>query len=115
MANIKKVLPTDFDSIPKLIRLLPNLISLMDDEGLVVEKPMYEEILAYAWSTMGMEERAKYWAERARRGWEIVAGKESWEARRMRELESDVKGHGTWMTWDKDPWDEKMWEEGHEL
>ena len=53
IADIKKVLPSDPEAIPQLIALLPNLIKLLDEEGLVVEKPMYEEILAYAWSTMG--------------------------------------------------------------
>lgn len=74
---------------------------------------MYEEILAYSWSALGIEERARYWAERARRGWEIVAGKNSREARRVGELERDVKGHGTWMTWDKDPWDDSVWDDDH--
>jgi hypothetical protein len=84
---------------------------MMDKEGFVIEKPMYEEILAYSWSALGIADRAKYWAGRARKGWEIVAGKSSYEVRRTRELEDDVLGHGTWMTWDKDPWDDNVWEE----
>lgn len=77
----------------------------------MIEKPMYEEILAYSWSALGIEERAKEWASRARKNWEIIAGKESYEARRTRELEQDVKGHGTFATWEKDPWDDSVWED----
>jgi hypothetical protein len=111
IASIKAVLPTGAENIPQLIAILPNLIKLLDEEDLIVERPMYEEILAYSWSTMGMEERAKYWAARARKGWEIVAGRGSWEVKRTAELEADVKGHGTWATWDKDPWDDNQWED----
>lgn len=74
---------------------------------------MYEEILAYSWSTLGIEDKAKLWAGRARRGWEIIAGKDSWEAKRTGELESNPKEHGTWATWDKDPWDDSVWEDDH--
>jgi hypothetical protein len=109
--DIKSGLPTGFDSIPQFIALLPNLISLMEEEGLVFEKPMYEEILAYSWSALGIETRAKEWASRARKSWEIIAGKESGEARRMRDMEMDVRAHGTWATWDKDPWDDSVWED----
>jgi hypothetical protein len=114
IAGIKERLPDTFDGVPQLIALLPQLISLMEAENLTIELPMYEEILAYAWSSMGIEDRAKHWAKRARKGWEIVAGKESWEAKRMRTLEDDVKGHGTWMTWDKDPFDNSVWEDDHD-
>lgn len=114
IAGIKSRLPTDPDSIPTLIALLPPLIKLMDEEDIIIEKPMYEEILAYSWSTMGIEKRAKYWAERARRHWEIIAGKGSWEAKRTRQLEEDVKGHGTFATWDKDPWDDSQWKSDHD-
>lgn len=114
IAGIKERLPDSFDGVPQLIALLPQLISLMEKENLTIELPMYEEILAYAWSSMGIEDRAKHWAQRARKGWEIVAGKESWEAKRMRTLEDDVKGHGTWMTWDKDPFDNSVWEDDHD-
>jgi hypothetical protein len=117
---IKEDLPSGFDSIPQFIAMLPTLVQLMEEEGLVIEKPMYEEILAYSWSALGVEPRAKEWASRARRDWEIIAGKESYEARRTRALEEDVKGHGTFATWDKDPWDDSVWEDddhhhdGHE-
>ena len=58
----------------------------------------------------GIESRAKEWAARARKGWENIAGKESWEAKRTGELERDVKNHPTFATWDKDPWDDSAWE-----
>jgi hypothetical protein len=117
---LKSVLPTDSADSPQLLGLLPNLIKLYDEEDLHTETPMYEEILAYTWSSFGIADRAKYWAGRARRHWTILAGKESWEAKRCGDLESDVKAHATWMTWEGDPWegvgeghpwDEK---EGHE-
>jgi hypothetical protein len=109
--TIKRDLPTGISEIPKLIAILPRLVSLLEEEGLLIEKPMYEEILAYSWSTLGIEKRAKYWAERARKGWEIVAGKGSYEVKRTRALEENVRGHGTFATWDKDPWDDSQWEE----
>lgn len=111
IASIKESLPSGFENIPQFIAVLPNLIKLLEEESLIVERPMYEEILAYSWSALGIEDRARHWAERARRGWEIVAGKDSQAARRIGELERNVKGHGTWMTWDKDPWDDSVWEE----
>jgi hypothetical protein len=84
---------------------------------------MYEEILAYTWSSFGMVKRAKYWAGRAKRHWAVLAGKESWEARRCGDLEKDVRGHATWATWKDDPWegvgeghpwDEREGDDGHE-
>ncbi|KAF2743525.1 SET domain-containing protein [Sporormia fimetaria CBS 119925] len=111
IADMKEGLPVGFDNVPQFIALLPPLIKLMDEEGLFIEKPMYEEILAYSWSVLANEGRAKYWAGRAARDWEIIAGKESGEARRTRVLWRDVKGHGTWATWDKDPWDDSVWED----
>jgi hypothetical protein len=78
---------------------------LLEEEGLYAELPMYEEILAYAWSAVGEEGRAEAWAERAEVHWEIVAGKGSWEAKRCGELARDVKGHYTWRTWEGDIWE----------
>ena len=73
---------------------------------MLLELPMYEEILAYTWSAFGIEARAKEWGGKARRGWEVVMGKESWEARRCAELEGDVKSHYTWMSWEgEDPFE----------
>jgi hypothetical protein len=66
---------------------------------------MYEEILALTWSSFGIKKRAVYWAGRARRHWAVLAGKESWEAKRCADLETDVEGHATWMTWKDDPWE----------
>lgn len=78
----------------------------MEQESLLVELPMYEEILAYTWSAFGIEDRAKYWGGRARKHWGIIAGKESWEAKRCADLEGDVKAHYTWMSWEgEDPWE----------
>ena len=102
---LRSVLPTDPSESPKLLGLLPNLIEALEKEGLITELPMYEEILAYTWSSFGIEDRAKYWAGRAQRHWAVVAGKESWEQRRCGELERDVKAHSTWMTWEGDPWE----------
>lgn len=99
------MLPTDISDLPQYIALLPELIALMEEEGLIIELPMYEEILAYAWSSFGIEDRAKHWAGRARRHWEVLAGVESYEARRTGELEGDVKGHATFATWEGDPWE----------
>ncbi|KAF1958018.1 SET domain-containing protein [Byssothecium circinans] len=103
--ELKAVLPTDPDDIPQLLGLLPNLITLLEEEDLPNELAMYEEILAYTWSSFGIDERARYWAGRARRHWSVVAGKGSWEAKRTGELERDVKGHYTWMSWEGDPWE----------
>ncbi|KAF2873778.1 hypothetical protein BDV95DRAFT_541144 [Massariosphaeria phaeospora] len=103
--DLKAVLPSEPSDIPQLLGLLPDLISLLDEEDLILERPMYEEILAYTWSSFGIEERAKYWAGRAQQDWSTLAGKESWEAKRTRELESDVKAHATWMSWEGDPWE----------
>jgi hypothetical protein len=81
------------------------LIKLYDDEDLHTETPMYEEILAYTWSSFGIAKRAVYWAGRASRHWAVLAGKESWEAKRCGDLEKDVKSHATWMSWKDDPWE----------
>ena len=102
---LKSVLPKDEKDTPQLLGLLPSLISQMEEEDLHTEIPMYEEILAYTWSSFGIEARAKYWAGRAQRHWAVIAGKDSWEQRRCGELEHDVKGHPTWMSWEGDPWE----------
>jgi hypothetical protein len=102
---LKSVLPTDQADTPQLLGLLPNLIQQLEEEDLIAELPMYEEILAYTWSSFGIEDRARYWAGRAQRHWSVVAGGESWEQKRCGELERDVKAHGTWMTWEGDPWE----------
>jgi hypothetical protein len=65
----------------------------------------YEEILAYAYSSFSIEKRARYWAERSKRHWEIVAGKKSFEAKRLSEFLADVKEHGSWGAWKEDPWE----------
>ncbi|KAI4932972.1 hypothetical protein J4E85_003375 [Alternaria conjuncta] len=102
---LKSVLPTDPEDSPQLLGLLPKLIEHLEEEGLLTELPQYEEILAYTWSSFGIEDRAKYWAGRAQKHWAVVAGKESWEQRRCGELEANVRGHQTWMTWKGDPWE----------
>jgi hypothetical protein len=102
---LKSVLPTDPADSPQLLGLLPNLIKLYEEEDLHTETPMYEEILAYTWSSFGIADRAKYWAGRARKHWTVLAGRESWEAKRCGDLERDVKTHATWMTWKGDPWE----------
>ncbi|KAF1847010.1 SET domain-containing protein [Cucurbitaria berberidis CBS 394.84] len=103
--SLKSVLPTDEKDSPQLLALLPPLISTLEKEDLHNQLPMYEEILAYTWSSFGIEDRAKYWAGRARKHWAIIAGKESWEQKRCGDLEADVKSHATWMTWEGDPWE----------
>ncbi|KAF1921550.1 hypothetical protein BDU57DRAFT_545010 [Ampelomyces quisqualis] len=109
---VKSILPTDPADSPQLLGLLSNLIKLYDDEDLHTETPMYEEILAYTWSSFGIPDRAKYWAGRARQHWAVLMGKESWEAKRCGDLENNVKAHATWMTWEGDPWEGAL-EEGH--
>ncbi|KAF2264739.1 SET domain-containing protein [Lojkania enalia] len=94
--EIKGQLPTDVTKVPHLIGWLPELIDLMNEEGLIVDRPQYEEILAYAWNAIGDEQRAKQWAGRAKLGWEILAGKDSWEVRRTRQLEENPKWHPSW-------------------
>lgn len=101
---LKSVLPTDPADSPQLLGLLPNLIKAYDEEDLHTETPKYEEILAYTWSSFGIETRAKYWAGRARQHWGVLAGAESWESKRCGDLENDVRSHATWMTWEGDPW-----------
>ncbi|CAI6341393.1 unnamed protein product [Periconia digitata] len=106
ISEIKSVLPTSPSSMPQLLGLLPDLISLLEAEDLIRELPMYEEIMAYTWSSFGIEDRARMWAGRAAKHWSIVAGMESWEVKRMRDMERDVRGHGTWLGWDgEDPWE----------
>ncbi|KAF1837754.1 SET domain-containing protein [Decorospora gaudefroyi] len=106
IADLKAVLPTSQSDIPQLIGLLPDLISLLEEEELVDELQLYEEILAYTWSSFGIEDRARYWAGRASQHWAVMAGRESWEAKRCADMEKDVKGHSTWMSWDgEDPWE----------
>ncbi|KAF2438986.1 SET domain-containing protein [Karstenula rhodostoma CBS 690.94] len=105
IAGLKTALPTSLEDIPQYIALIPRLVALLEEEGLYAELPMYEEILAYAWSAVGEEGRARAWAERAGVHWGIVAGKDSWEARRCEELAADVKGHYTWGTWEGDIWE----------
>ncbi|RYO36402.1 hypothetical protein AA0111_g3072 [Alternaria arborescens] len=102
---LKSVLPTDEKDSPQLLGLLPKLIEQLEQEELFAELPQYEEILAYTWSSFGIEDRARYWAERAQKHWAVVAGKESWEQRRCGELAENVRGHSTWMTWEGDPWE----------
>tara|TARA_R110002003_G_scaffold388_13_gene19393 strand:- start:31788 stop:32312 length:525 start_codon:yes stop_codon:yes gene_type:complete len=103
---LKSVLPTDPADSPQLLGLLPNLIKTFEEEDLHTETPMYEEILAYTWSSFGIEHRAKYWAGRARKHWGVIAGKDSWESKRCGDLEENVRGHATWMTWEGDPWED---------
>ena len=101
---LKSALPTDVKETPELLRLVVNLVTLLMDEGLVAQLPMYEEMMAYTWSSFGREDRAKYYAGEAQKHWAIVAGRESWEQRRCGELEKDVKAHKTWMSWDGEAW-----------
>lgn len=79
---------------------------MLDEEGLIVELPMYEEILAYTWSAFGIEERARKWGLRARDHWGVVAGRGSWDERRVGEFVSDVRAHYTWSSYEgEDPWE----------
>ncbi|KAF9736616.1 hypothetical protein PMIN06_003396 [Paraphaeosphaeria minitans] len=123
IAGLKASLPTALEDIPQYIALIPRLVTLLEEEGLYAELGMYEEILAYAWSAVGSEGRARAWAERAGVHWGIVAGGDSWEARRCAELAGDVKGHYTWSTWEGDiwggvgqghPWDEREGDDHHD-
>ncbi|KAF2200361.1 SET domain-containing protein [Delitschia confertaspora ATCC 74209] len=98
ISEIQTILPT-LSPPSKLPQLATNLIKLIDlysKEDLIVEKPKYEEILVYTYAQMGNEEETRYWGERAQKGWEIVAGKGSFEVRRMEGLLGDVRGHGAW-------------------
>jgi hypothetical protein len=106
IAEIKSALPSGTDALPQLLGLLPELIHLLEQESLLVDLPMYEEIMAYTWSAFGIEDRAKYWGGRAKKHWAVIAGKESWEARRCADLEQDVRAHFTWMSWEgENPWE----------
>jgi len=70
------------------------------------------------------EDRAKLWAGRARRGWEVLSGKESVEARRVGDLEKNTREHFTWGSYDGGdpwegvgmghPWDEKEGDDHHD-
>ncbi|KAI8932101.1 hypothetical protein NX059_010986 [Plenodomus lindquistii] len=108
---LKSVLPQDEKDSAELLRLLPSLISQLQEEDLHTDVPKYEEILAYTWSSFGFEDKAKYWAGRARKHWAIIAGKDSWEQRRCGELEDNVTGHSTWKTWKGEPWEDVSKEE----
>ncbi|KAF2735788.1 hypothetical protein EJ04DRAFT_434374 [Polyplosphaeria fusca] len=101
IAELKYMLPTEPNKGPHLIVALPELIDLMTEEGLIVDRPQYEEILAYAWNAYGDDQRAKEWAGRARMGWEIIAGKGSWEVKRMKNLEEHPKQHQSWNMWEE--------------
>jgi hypothetical protein len=101
IATLKTMLPTEANKAPHLIVALPELIDLMTEEGLLVDRPQYEEILAYAWNAYGDYQRAKQWAQRARMGWEIIAGKDSWEVKRMRNLEEYPKQHMSFNMWEE--------------
>ncbi|EFQ89467.1 hypothetical protein CFE70_003182 [Pyrenophora teres f. teres 0-1] len=101
---LKSALPTDVKETPELLRLVTHLVSLLEEEGLVAQLPQYEEMMAYTWSSYGKEDRAKYWAGRAQKHWEIVAGRESWEQRRCGDLERNVTAHQTWGTWEGEAW-----------
>jgi hypothetical protein len=96
---IKSMLPSDPTDADKALELLPSLVEQLEKEGLIADLPRYEETLAYTWSMFGVEDKAKYWAGKAREHWAIVAGKESWEQRRCGDMEQDVKSHKTWRTW----------------
>ena len=72
------------------------MVQLYEEEDLRVERPRYEEILAYSYAQMGREEEARSWVGRAMEGWRVVGGEGSWEVRRVRELWADVRGHGSW-------------------
>ena len=69
------------------------------------EMPVYQEMLAYAWSAVGDEGRARAWGKRAVEGWGIVAGRESVEMERVKGLVEDVRGHWTWERWEGDIWE----------
>lgn len=105
ISELQTALPTSPDSLPHLLGLLPDLIDLLDQEDLVIEMGAYEEILAYAYSSFSIEKRARYWAERSKRHWEILAGKGSFEAKRLNEFLGDIEGHGSWGAWKEDPWE----------
>jgi hypothetical protein len=72
------------------------LVELFEKEGLLIEKPRYEEILAYTWSQLTDEDKARYWARRSRDGWSIVAGADSWEVKRLETMIDNIKDHPSW-------------------
>jgi len=105
LVELQQAIPTDPDSLPQLLGILPNIIELFDEEGLVVDTPGYEEILAYAFSSFRNERRAREWGERALKHWEVLAGKNSFEAKRLRNFLANMEIHGSWGTWKEDPWE----------
>ncbi|KAF1994318.1 SET domain-containing protein [Amniculicola lignicola CBS 123094] len=111
--GIKGKLPTRFDKTPQMLAYLPPLLELLDKENLTSEKPQFEEVLAYVWSVFGQEARAREWGEKAKKGWEVLAGRESWEARRLRDFVADVKGHGSWGIWPEGEFEEEYLEGDH--
>jgi hypothetical protein len=93
---VKEHLERSVGNMDKIMKLTNKLLSLYDEEGLYAPRARYNEVAAYAASAMSNEEEAKKYAGISRSYWEVLAGKDSWEAKRMAEFEADPKGHPSW-------------------
>jgi hypothetical protein len=72
------------------------LAHLYEEEGLVAPRARANEIAAFASAMMGEENEARRFANAAKRYWRILAGKDSFEVKRVDELRRDPRGHPSW-------------------
>jgi hypothetical protein len=79
-----------------LYRAATQLAQLYDEEGLITPRARTNEIAAFASSMIGDENEAIRFANAAKRYWRILAGKDSFEVRRMDELRRDPTTHPSW-------------------
>jgi hypothetical protein len=97
ITEIQNALGGTAEDPESLLGLLEQLLKLYDDEGLITPKPRYYEIAAYTANQLGDEYAATSYAQMAFRHWSIVAGPESWDARRMEAMLEDPKKHPSWL------------------
>src|SRR5690606_17786015 len=85
------------DDAQEIVRQCRRLLRLYEEEGMVAPRAMTAEIAAYASNQMGDVKGAVEFARVAREYWEVMAGLESFEVRRLEELIADPRAHGSFV------------------
>lgn len=80
----------------RIVQLCKRMLSLYEEEGVIVPRGMVAEMAAYMANRAGDVERAVEIAEIARRGWGLIAGEGSAEVKRLGEFIADPRGHGSY-------------------
>jgi hypothetical protein len=79
-----------------MYRVATQMCQLYEDEGLIAPRAKSYEIAAYAAAMIGDENEVRRFANLAKRYWRILAGKDSFEVRKMDDLRRDPTGHPSW-------------------